>query len=144
MKAHEFISQLEEQTLLAAIREVETHTTAELRVMISTRQVDDALRSAWDAFARLGMDKTAARNGVLIFIAPAARRFAIIGDEAIHRLCGSEHWEAQAARLSAGFKANDFTGSLVAIVQDIGRVLAQHFPGSCINANELPDDVVRE
>ena len=112
--------------------------------MISSRKIDDALQSAWQAFARLGMNQTAARNGVLIFIAPEARKFAIIGDEGIHQRCDPGHWEMLATEMTAGFKSQKFTAALVQVIEKIGHALATHFPRNQGDRNELPDDVVRD
>ena len=144
MHSRDFINTLQDASVIQTIRNIESRTTAEVRVMISSRKTDDALRSAWQAFARLGMDKTTARNGVLIFIAPEARKFAIIGDEGIHQHCNPGQWEKLAGEMAAGFKSQDFTGALVRVLEAVGHTLATHFPGNHDNQNELPDDVVRE
>ena len=46
---------------------------------------DDPLIAAQKKFRKLGMEKTRERNGVLIFVAPRAQKFAVIGDEGVHR-----------------------------------------------------------
>jgi uncharacterized membrane protein len=144
MKSRDFITKLEDSAVLEAISDIESRTSAEVRVMISSRKIDDALRSAWQAFARMGMDQTAARNGVLIFIAPEAQKFAIIGDEGIHQRCDPGHWEMLATEMTAGFKSQNFTAALVQVIQKIGHTLAIHFPRNQGDRNELADAVSRE
>ena len=72
-------------------------------------------------FDLLGMTKTAERNGVLIYIAPRARQFRILGDAAIHEKCGAEFWTEVAAAMEAHFRKGEFTEGVVAGVERVGR-----------------------
>ena len=63
-------------------------------MFISRHEPDDAIAAAQAQFAALGMDKTAERNGVLIYVAPRVRKFAIIGDAGVHTRCGDEFWQS--------------------------------------------------
>ena len=65
----------------------------------------DVEKVARKAFVRLGMDRTAQRNGVLIFLVPSRKRFAVLGDEGIHAKVGQDFWDEAAACLSAHFHA---------------------------------------
>ena len=62
----------------------------------------DVRRAAERAFARLRIDRTREHNGVLIFVAPWRRRFAILGDEGIHRRVEDGFWDAIASRAGTG------------------------------------------
>ena len=97
MKQTEFIQQLEHKKIVAAIREAEKKTSGEIRVFVSRKKITDAVGSAQAEFNRLGMTKTERRNGVLIFVAPASQKFAVIGDTGVHEKCGQAFWEALAA-----------------------------------------------
>lgn len=144
MKTEAFISAIDDGALIEAIKAVESKTSGELRVFVSSKNVEDPTREAWIAFKRLKMDRTAQRNGVLVFVAPVTRKFAIIGDQEIHRHCDEAFWLKLASHLSDGFKAGDYTGALVQVIQEAGLALARHFPGRHDDVNELPDDVVRD
>ena len=87
------------------------------------------------------MHKTAARNGVLIFVAPRAHRFAVVGDEGIHKHGGNELWDRVVAKMREHFRAERFSDAIVDAVSDVGDVLARHFPRSAGDINELPDRV---
>ena len=58
MKPKDFISQLDEAILVAAIAEAERQTSGEIRVFLSHRKPDDAVAAAQHAFDRLGMART--------------------------------------------------------------------------------------
>ena len=125
-----------------AIEEAEGRTSGEIRVSVSTFFWGNVRRTAEAAFARLGVDRTAQRNGVLFFVVPSRRRFVVLGDEGIHAKVGQEFWDAVAAAMSARFKDGDFTGGLVHGITEAGRQLADHFPNQGPrDRNELPDEV---
>jgi uncharacterized membrane protein len=87
------------------------------------------------------MTQTAARNGVLIFLALRSRTFAVIGDAGIHEKCGPEFWHQLAETMSAHFKRGEFTAGLVLGIERTGELLRTHFPRSPDDRNELPDAI---
>ena len=112
MKPKEFVDALDDERIVAAIREAEGRTRAEIRVHVTTRPVEDAKRVGALVFEKLGMTATAERNGVLIFLAPASRSFAVLGDSGIHERCGDEFWSRVAAAMSAHFREGRFDDGL--------------------------------
>jgi uncharacterized membrane protein len=126
----------------AAIAEAERQTSGEVRVSVSRFFWGSVSHAARLAFARLGMSRTKDRNGILFFIVPARKRFAVLGDEGIHAKVGQEFWECLAGLMSARFKRGEFTEGLVEAIGEAGRELAAHFPyDAATDVNELPDDV---
>jgi uncharacterized membrane protein len=124
-----------------SIGEAEKGTSGQIRVSVSTLFWGDPRRAAERAFDRLGMRGTAERNGVLLFIVPARKRFVVLGDEGIHARVGQEFWNDVAGAMSERFRKGDFTGGIVHGVETVGRELAAHFPHRAGQGNELPDDV---
>src|SRR5450759_4421122 len=113
MKAKEFLKQLRHDDIVAAIREAEQKTSGEIRVLISHKRIDDPVTAAQAAFVKMGMTKTRERNGVLIFVAPRTQKFAVIGDEGVHKRCGDQFWQVMAAEMSGNFKKSEFTQGIV-------------------------------
>lgn len=138
-----FLFRLKHKRIVAAIAEAERLTSGELRVFISHQKCADAVAAAQEQFHKLHMDATSERNGILFFIAPRSRSFAIIGDAGIHAKCGDAFWQELAGMMSAAFKAGQLTEGLVATLQRAGQLLAEHFPRREDDRNELPDDIVR-
>jgi uncharacterized membrane protein len=128
-----------------AIVAAERASTGEIRVALSRFYFwGDVRRAAERAFARLRMTRTREHNAVLIFVAPWRRRFAILGDDGIHRRVEDGFWDTIAVVLAQAFQARDLTGGLVRAIEVIGARLAVHFPvppGTDGNPNELPDHV---
>lgn len=137
----EFINKLQQDEIVAAIRGTEKRTSGEIRVFISNKTVDDPVGAAQKQFERMGMTKTRQRNGVLIFVAPRARKFAVIGDTAVHQHCGDAFWQMLAAEMTGHFKKGDFTTGIVHAIQKAGELLAANFPHEAGDKNELPDQV---
>ena len=132
---------IDDALVLAAIRAAEQRTSGEIRVVIARRKIPDPLAAARDEFERLDMTRTAARNGVLIFVAPPSHTFAVLGDRGIHEKCGDTFWQEIATTMTAHFKRGNFTAALVSAIERAGTALAQHFPHSPDDRNELPDDL---
>ena len=144
MKEQAFIDQLQNDKIVAAIGAAEAKTSGEIRVFISRKEITDPVATAQAEFTRLGMTKTAERNGVLIFVAPRSQKFAIIGDEGIHQHCGEKFWLEVAEQMTTHFKKSEFTAGIVHAIEKAGTLLAEHFPHRDDDKNELPDAVERD
>ena len=143
MKVTDFVTQLDEERIVAAIADAEKRTSGEIRVYISHRAHADALAFARRRFAQIGMTRTRRRNAVLLYLAPRTRRFAVVGDSGVHEKCGDAFWQEVSSDLSAGLREGDFTAAIVRAVGRIGDLLATHFPREAGDRNELPDGILR-
>ena len=143
MRTKEFLGQLEHDEIVKAIRAVESKTSGEIRVFIQRGELKiDPLIAAQKRFHRLGMYKTPERNAVLIFVAPRAHKFAIVGDKAIHEKCGEALWQRLIDAMREHFRNEKFTHAIVDAILEIGDALAAHFPRRSTSTADLPDDVV--
>jgi len=144
MKPHHFLKAVDHDRIVAAIAAAEKRTSGEIRVFVSRRKIDHALRAAGQCFAKLKMSETPLRNAVLIFIAPVSHQFAVVGDTGVHAQCGDDFWREVVAVMESNLKHGDFTEALVHGVEKVGSLLAAHFPPSAVGRNNLPDAVVEE
>ncbi len=142
-----FFNLEERRRLEAAIAAAERRTSGEIRLHLE-RDVPrrgaaggDPYGRARELFARLGMHRTAERNGVLIYLATRSHCFAVVGDEELHRHVGEEFWRGVAGLLSARFAAGDFVDGLTEGISLIGERLRAHFPRADDDINELPDEL---
>ena len=143
MRTKEFLNKLEHDHIVQAIRDAEAKTSGEIRVFIQRGKLEgDPFVAAQKRFHRLGMHKTPERNGVLIWVAPRAHKFAVVGDKAIHEKCGEQLWNQLIDQMRDHFKNERFSDALVEAIQEVGEALAAHFLKRGPNANELPDDLV--
>jgi uncharacterized membrane protein len=141
MKAKAFLAGLDEARLLAAIKEAEGRSSAEVRVFVAHGPCGDAVAAARRQFSRLGMHRTRESNGVLVFVSPRSRRFAILGDAGIHAKVGQSAWDRIAAEMAERFRAGDLTGAVEGAVRAAGELLETHFPRRPDDVNELPDAI---
>jgi uncharacterized membrane protein len=145
MRTSEFLNQLEHNRIVNAIREQEARSSGQIGVYIQRGELSgDPVEAAQARFQKAGMYKTRHRNAVLIFIAPRARKFAVVGDEGIHTRCGNELWNGVVEKMGTHFKQERFTDALVDAIHDLGNVLAQQFPRTGGETNELADDVIED
>ena len=143
MQTKEFLSKLDHDRIIEAIRRAESKTSGEIRVYIQRGKFEtDPVMLAQKKFQRLGMYKTRERNAVLIFVAPRAHKFAVVGDQAIHEKCGEQFWQHVVDGMRVHFQNEKFSHALTEAVNEVGVVLATHFPRTSANANELPDEII--
>lgn len=141
----DFFSREEEQQIIRAIGQAEKQTSGEIRVHLDGHSdMDNVLKKAEKTFTRLGMDQTAERNGVMIFIAPRARSFAILGDQGIDDVVPSDFWAEERDILQAHFKNGQFAEGVIKVVEQVGTKLKTFFPYQSDDENELPDEISYE
>lgn len=132
-----------EQELIAnAIATAEKATSGEIRIAIDKHCHGSAFDRATEYFAELGMDKTAQRNGVLIYLAHEDHKFAIIGDRGIDTVVPDDFWETTQVAMKAHFLSGNIAEGIVAGVSLAGEKLALFFPYQNGDVNELPNDIV--
>jgi len=142
MRTKEFLSKLEHNRIVQAIRDAEAKTSGEIRVYVQGGKLKgEPLIAAQKKFRRLGMHRTADRSAVLIFVAPRAHKFAVVGDKAIHEKCGDELWQRLVQLMQTHFRDEKFSDALAEAIAEIGHALAAHFPKRS-TSTELPDEIV--
>jgi len=133
----------QEQDLVTnAIAEAEKLTSGEIRIAVEKSCSGDAFDRATSYFAKLGMEKTAQRNGVLIYLAYVDHKFAIIGDKGINKLVEPDFWETTKIAMQAHFSGGNIAAGLIAGITTAGEKLALHFPFQSGDVNELPNDII--
>jgi putative membrane protein len=95
------------------------------------------------AICKVGAERrTTGRTGILIYLSMRERRAEIVADEAITSKVSPEVWgEAMAAMLSE-LKRGGCGAGVVAAVEKVGKVLAEHLPREAGDVNELPDRLI--
>ncbi len=86
--------------------------------------------------------RTQGRTGVLLYLSIAEHRAEIVADEAIAAIVPAEVWGAAMADMLGHIRAGRMAEGIAAGVRDVGAVLAEHFPRSMDDTNELPDRLI--
>lgn len=141
MHQKDFLASLDQQKIIDAIATAEKMTSGEIRVHIQPKAHGEIRNVAERTFERLGMTKTALRNGVLLFIACEEQRFVILGDHGIDEKVPAGFWDEIAARLTIHFKAGSFTEGVVEAIHSAGEELRHFFPRAEGDVDELTNEI---
>ncbi|WP_231459212.1 MULTISPECIES: TPM domain-containing protein [unclassified Pedobacter] len=134
-------SDIEQDKIAHAIAEAEKATSGEIRIAIDKHCEGDVYQKAIEYFTKMEMDKTAQHNGVLIYLAHADHKFAIIGDSGINRVVPENFWETTQIAMKAHFAKGNLADGIIAGVALAGEKLALFFPYQTGDINELPNDI---
>lgn len=134
-------SEKEQQQIVEAVEAAERYTSGEVRVCIEKTCSEAVLDRAANYFHKLGMNKTAQRNGVLIYISTEDHQFAIIGDVGINKRVPKDFWDSTKEAMLGHFKLEDIAGGLCAGIKLAGEQLHTFFPYLDGDVNELPNEI---
>lgn len=135
------LSSTEQKLVAQAIAAAEKNTSGELRVHIEKVCTQDPMQRAVAVFEQLGMQRTAERNGVLIYLALESTQLAIIGDKGINEKVPSDFWDSTRDLMIKHFKEGQITTGLCAAISEAGAQLAAYFPYQDNDQNELSNDI---
>lgn len=115
-----------------------------LRLFLTPRPIRNArVRARAITAFKVGAERrTHGRTGILIYLSLAEHRAEIVADEAIASRVVPEIWGDALAAMLAELKEGRLADGLIAAVERVGAVLAQHFPASENDVNELPDRLI--
>jgi uncharacterized membrane protein len=140
--AEQHFTKSDKAKIKAAIEQAELNTSGEIRVHLENHCKEaNVLDRAAQVFADLEMQKTEARNGVLIYMAVIDHQFAILGDAGINAKVEDDFWDITKDKMLAQFKSGDLTQGIIEGVLCAGERLKEFFPYQSDDQNELSDDI---
>jgi len=137
----DFFSKEQQNKIILAIKDAELNTSGEIKVHIEKKCHGDVLDRAAYIFKKLGMYKTALRNGVLIYLAIETRKFAIIGDSGINSKVPNNYWDSIKENMLQHYKNGNFTEGLTEAISEVGYHLKEYFPYLKEDINEINDEI---
>lgn len=99
-------------------------------------------RRAVTVFRAAAERRTVGRTGILIYLSMAEHRAEIVADDAIVEVTDASTWGEAMAALLVEVRAGRPADGICAAVGIVGEVLAEHFPRSGGDANEIPDKLI--
>ena len=99
-------------------------------------------RRAVAVFRAAAERRTIGRTGILIYLSMAERRAEIVADDAITKVTTPETWGEAMAALLADVREGRPGDGICAAISQVGVVLAEHFPRSAADTNEIPDKLI--
>jgi len=115
-----------------------------VRLLLTPGPVKAArVRTRAIALFRVGAEqRTQGLTGILIYLSMAEHRAEIVADAAIAAKVDPAVWGDAMAALVGEVRAGRPGAGMAAAVAAVGIVLAEHFPKSVDNPNELPDRLI--
>ncbi|MBB3764124.1 TPM domain-containing protein [Sphingomicrobium lutaoense] len=86
--------------------------------------------------------RTIGRTGILIYLSLGEHRAEIVHDDAITEVVEPDAWAEAMIALLGPVKEGRIVDGISAAIAEIGEVLAQHFPKSSDDTNEIPDKLI--
>jgi putative membrane protein len=99
-------------------------------------------RRAIALFKAAAERRTVGRTGILIYLSMAEHRAEIVADEAITKVTTPDTWGEAMAALLVELKQGRVADGMIAAIERVGTVLAEHFPRSTTDTNEIPDKLI--
>jgi putative membrane protein len=119
-----------------------SHPSIQHYVVPNAIAAERTRRQAYEQFLAHGVHLTEARTGVLIYVTPTDQRVEIVADVGIHSKVGEAAWEELAQDITAAARRGQLVDGMLNAIRKAGVLLAQHFPPSARNPNELSDRMV--
>ncbi|MBZ9705036.1 MULTISPECIES: TPM domain-containing protein [unclassified Mesorhizobium] len=99
---------------------------------------DNALKQ----FLARNVHRTTARTGALVFVSVTERYAEVVADSGIDAKVGQHVWDDVVRELTAHAGDDRLADGFVKAIQSVGAVLAEHFPVTSGDTNELDDHLV--
>jgi len=141
MSKEVFLTNEEEQEIVAAISMAEKETSGEIRVHIEKTTSKAPYDRALEVYVELKMHETELKNGVLIYLAVADKQFVICGDKGINDVVPDTFWVTTKEAMLSHFKNGDFKQGLIDGIQKAGEQLKNYFPWQEGDTNELSNEI---
>jgi len=111
--------------------------------LASLRRNESCRQRATALFQSLGVAATGEQNGILVYVQLVDRRVEILADSGIAALIPASEWENICRGMETAFAARRYRQGMVEAIERITALLAQHFPATGANPNELDDAPVQ-
>ena len=87
------------------------------------------------------MHKTDLKNGILFYLAVRNKKFAVVGDQGIHKKVPEGFWDLVRDKMLGLFKQEKFTEGLCEGIIMTGKELKKYFPHAVSDEDELSNEV---
>jgi len=115
------------------------------RRLISKDRIADAVHTrSLAAFTSHGLHYTKAHTGILIFASLLEHRVVVLADRGIHEKVEDGTWNGIVNTITESLKSSNGCDGFCRAIGRCGEILAQHFPRSADDRDELPNKLVTE
>ena len=139
-----FLNPKQIKDIARIISEAELLTSGEIRLHLEEKCKIETEARALEVFYSLNMGNTKLKNAVLLYISYGDQKFAICGDEGIHKNVSNRFWKSLKNSLKRSFEKKDFFNGISVTIMECGRQLRTYFPYQHDDINELENHVTFE
>ena len=116
-----------------------------LRPFLASSKIDEEVHQrALQAFFSRDLHATKDRTGILVMASLLERRVEILADTGINAKVSQETWQGILTELIGKIKSGELTEGICNAVRECGEVLAEDFPGTHDNPNEISNKIIIE
>ncbi len=113
------------------------------RRLLSRRRVDEAvLQRSLAAFTAEGLHQTRDHTGILIFVSLLEHEVEVLADRGINEKVPQGTWDEVVGIVTAGLRAGEPGDAFCTAIDRCGAILAEHFPRSADDTDELSNRLV--
>jgi putative membrane protein len=113
------------------------------RRLLSRRRLDEAvLQRSLAAFTAQGLHQTRDHTGILIFVSLLEHDVEVLADKGINEKVPPGTWDEVVGIVTAGLKSGQRGDAFCKAIERCGALLAEHFPRSPDDKDELPNRLV--
>lgn len=94
---------------------------------------------ALDLFAHYRVWDTENNSGILIYINLCEHDLEVIADRGINQKAQKDAWQTLCQKTLTHFKNQNMLGGISELIDEIGKLLRQHYPNHDTASNELPN-----
>lgn len=127
-----------------AVEESEKRTNAEIKPVILNYCWGNLHKKAQFIFEKYKLHETKERNAVMILLIVKNREFLIYGDEGITQKVGVDFWVEVKDEMTGFFRQGNFLKGMLEGIERAGEKLAEYFPPTEDDINELSNEVIHE
>ena len=131
------------------ISESEKTTSGEIRISVREKKPflkrkKDIRRLAEKEFYRLNMNSTRDKTGILLYLLLCERQFYILADEGINSKVPQTTWDNVRDDIQSKFKDGYYAKGIILGIEQVGKILSEHFPIKNDDTNELSNKIAIE
>ena len=116
-----------------------------LRPFLARSKIDEEVHQrALQAFFSRDLHATKDRTGILVMASLLEHRVEILADTGINAKVSQETWQGILTELIGKIKSGELTEGICNAVRECGEVLAEDFPGTHDNPNEISNKIIIE
>jgi len=129
--------------LFILCQQIIKHTHRLNRLFISDREIEEEVEeAAITGFFREGLYRTRDETGILIFISVFERRVWVLADRGINEKVKQGQWDEIVGMIIEGIKNNDQASAICKAIEEVGRILKEHFPIKADDRDELQNLII--